>query len=361
MSLLTEVLAAPERIDELSGAQWDELLRLARFSRLLGRLHALVEERGNLEQIPLAAREVLVGASIYTQYVQLLARRVLFSLNQVVDATDFPVVLLKGAAYLMSGLPSSVGRRMNDIDILVPHEKLPQMESLLERAGWGFEVKLTAYDHRYYREWSHELPPMRHSDSPIELDVHHSLIQPTGRIKFNSDRLFADLVSIDGMAFSTLSPPDMVLHSATHLFMSDELRGGLRDLVDMHMLCNYFAERDSGYWEKLTARAEELGLQRPLYYAVAAMRRIFRTAIPGDVWETIATARPGWLADWVMRRAIDRHLAPGNMAKLHSWYAQRLLYLRSHWIRMPPLMLAKHLCYKWWAGFRAPDVNAGDA
>jgi hypothetical protein len=361
VSLLAEVLAAPERIDELSSAQWDELLRLARFSRLLGRLHALVEERGSLERIPPAARDVLMGSGIYAQYMQLLARRVLFNLNKVAAAADFPVVLLKGAAYLISGFPAAVGRRMNDIDILVPHEKLPQMESLLDSAGWEFEAKLTAYDHRYYREWSHELPPMRHPDNPIELDVHHSLIQPTGRVRLNADRLFVDLVPVDGMAFSTLSPQDMVLHSATHLFMSDELRGGLRDLVDMHMLCNYFVARDRGYWGKLTVRAEELDLRRPLYYAVAAMRRILGTTVPVDAWEEIANARPGWLADRVMSRAIDRHLAPGNMANLHSWYAQRLLYLRSHWIRMPPLMLAKHLGYKWWVSFRARDGSVGDA
>jgi hypothetical protein len=359
VSVLSEVLGHPGHIDELTNAQWDELLRLARFSRLLSRLHGLVEERGELEQIPPAAKDVLLGAGIYTQYIQLLARRTLFDLSHLVAELDFPVVLLKGAAYLMSGLPAAVGRRMNDIDILVPHEKLAQMEGLLNRAGWQYATTLTEYDHRYYREWSHELPPMRHPDCPIELDVHHNLIQPTGRIKLDSSLLFVDLVPVQGTTYTTLSPSDMVLHSATHLFMSDELRGGLRDLVDMHMLCDYFAARDSGYWKKLAERAEELGLQRPLFYAVSSMRRILGTAIPDDIWAKISTARPTYLVDRVMSHAIDRHLAPENMAALQCGFAEQLLYLRSHWIRMPPLMLAKHLGYKWWTGMHPRNVNEG--
>jgi hypothetical protein len=112
-----------------------------------------------------------------------------------------------------------------------------------------------------------------------------------------------------------------------------------------------------GYWGKLVARAELLGLQRPLYYAAAAMRRLLDTAIPDKAWQAIAAGRPNWLVERVMNNAIDRHIAPENMAELDSGYAERLLYLRSHWIRMPPLLLARHLIYKAWLDFRAKDNN----
>jgi hypothetical protein len=354
VSLLTEVLAHPQRLDQLGDAGWDELLRFARFTALSSRLHALIVERDLLEQIPAAARDVIQGANTYTSYMQLLARRELRTLNRVFEGVNFPVVLLKGAAYIQSGLPVAVGRRLSDIDILVPHGKLVETEGLLSRAGWQFEDTLTTYDERYYREWSHELPPMRHPHSPIELDVHHNLIQPTSRIKLDSAQFFVDLVPFEGTVFSMLSPPDMVLHSATHLFMSDELRGGLRDLVDMHMLCNHFSEQDSDYWVKLAARAEVLGLQRPLYYAAAAMRRLLDTAIPDSAWQAIAANRPNWFTECMMNRIIDSHLAPDNMARMHSWYAEQLLFIRSHWIRMPPLMLVRHLASKWLAGRRSP-------
>ena len=352
MNLLTETVPNPERLENLSGQQWDELLTLARYTKLTGRLYTLVAERDLLTTIPPVANDVLSGAAIYTDYMQLLVRRELRLLNSVLADIDFPVVLLKGAAYLMSELPAARGRRMNDIDILVPRAKLAEMEERLAAAGWAFDQGLSDYDQHYYRAWSHELPPMRHPASPLELDVHHNLIQTTGRIKLDSSLLFADLVPVEGTVFTTLSPVDMLLHSATHLFMSDELRGGLRDLVDMHVLSMHFSRHEPRFWQKLAERASALGVQRPLYYAAAALRRNLHTPIPGRAWENIKAGQPAWPIDPIMRRAIDRHIAPDNSARLRSPVTEQLLYLRSHWIRMPPLMLVRHLAYKWWTGVK---------
>lgn len=355
MSELTDVMSDPGCLTRLDGAQWDNLLKLARAAKVLARLHGYAQEMELLDEIPQAARDVLQGARIYADYRQLLARRELQELSQVFAGCGYPVVLLKGAAYLLAELSPGIGRRLNDIDILVPHDKLPRTEALLQQADWGFDEALTEYDERYYRDWSHEIPPMRRQDSPLELDVHHNLIQPSSRIQLNPDKLWAGLVAVPGTPFSVLSPTDMVLHSATHLFMSDELRGGLRDLVDMHMLCNHFLAQDGDYWMQLVARAEELGMQRPLYYAASAMRRILGAVVPDDACVAIDKYRPGWPADRLMRGAIDRHLAPHSLAEMNSWYASNLLYLRSHWIRMPPLMLLRHLAYKWWVGRKSAN------
>jgi hypothetical protein len=355
MSVLTMVMSEPDSLERLDGGQWDTLLSLARTAKVLARLHGYAEERGILDDIPVAAREVLQGARMYADYRQLLARRELRQLGHVFADCGYPVVLLKGAAYLLAAMSPGIGRRLNDIDILVPRGKLSSTETMLQQAGWGFYDALTEYDERNNREWSHEIPPLRRQDSPLELDVHHNLIQPSSRIKINADELFAELVAVPGTPFSVLSPTDMVLHSATHLFMSDELRGGLRDLVDMHMLCDHFVAQDSDFWEKLAARAEQLGVQRPLYYAASAMRRILGTTVPDSAFEVIEKNRPWWLVDCAMKHAVDRHLAPHSLAEMHSSYASNLLYLRSHWIRMPPLMLVRHLAYKWWIGRKAAN------
>lgn len=357
MSVLTQVMSDPSRLAGLNGTQWDDLLRLARTAKVLARLHGYVEDRGILDDIPPAARDVLQGARTYADYRQLLARRELRQLAQVFAGCGYPVVLLKGAAYLLADLSPGIGRRLNDIDILVPHDKLSHTEALLKQAGWGFEEALTEYDERYYRDWSHEIPPLRHQDSPLELDVHHNLIQASSRIKIDADKLFAELVPVPGTPFTVLSPTDMVLHSATHLFMSDELRGGLRDLVDMHMLCEHFVTLDDDFWTKLAVRAEELGVQRPLYYAASTMRRILGTSVPESAYRVIEKNRASRLGDWMMVHAIDRHLAPRSLDEMDSWYASNLLYLRSHWIRMPPLMLARHLVYKWWVGLKLGDSS----
>lgn len=352
MSVLTQVMADPGLLDSLDRRQWDDLLVLARTSQVLARLHGLAEDCGALDRAPRAAAEVLHSARIYADYRQMLARREVAELDAVFRGCGFPVVLLKGAAYLMAGVPLGKGRRLNDIDLLVPREHLGRAEALLQDAGWSFDEDLTAYDERYYREWTHEIPPMRQPDSPLEVDVHHNIIQPTGRIELDAGRLFDVLSPVPGTCFSVLSPADMFLHSATHLFMSDELRGGLRDLVDMQMLCDHFSAGNPAYWQQLADRAGELGLQRPLYHAAGAMRRVLSAEIPADAARTIDRWGPPQLLDAALSAAIDRHLAPASAARGPSWFAENLLFVRSHWVRMPPLMLLRHLAYKWWVGLR---------
>lgn len=358
MSVLTDVMAHPQRMAELGRHEWDDLLVLGKTSQVLARLHGLAEDCDALQAAPRAAVEVLHSARVYADYRQMLARREVAELEAVFNDCGFPVVLLKGAAYLMADVPLGKGRRLNDIDLLVPPANLGAAESLLQAAGWRFDEELTEYDDRYYREWTHEIPPMRQPESPLEVDLHHNIIQPTGRFTVDAERLFESVLPLPGSCFSVLSPQDMFLHSATHLFMSDELRGGLRDLVDMQMLCDHFEAQDPAYWQGLLARAGELGLQRPLYHAAGAMRRLLGSSIPEPVWAGIAGDAPAWPLDGVLNRAIDRHLAPQAPAEGASWFAENLLFIRSHWVRMPPLMLLRHLAYKWWVGLRSPNEAA---
>ncbi|RXL80730.1 hypothetical protein EO238_31730, partial [Citrobacter sp. AAK_AS5] len=81
------------------------------------------------------------------------------------------IVVLKGAAYAMARLPVADGRIFGDVDILVPHETLADVESALMLAGWA-SIHRDPYDQRYYRMWMHEIPPMRHLHRGTVIDVH---------------------------------------------------------------------------------------------------------------------------------------------------------------------------------------------
>jgi hypothetical protein len=74
------------------------------------------------------------------------------------------------------------------------------------------------------------------------------------------------------------------------------------------------------------------------------------TSVPGDVIEASRAGAP----PRVVVAAMDR-LAPAALFPPHPDVRSRtmagarfLLYLRSHWVRMPPWMLARHLAYKAW-------------
>ena len=92
-----------------------------------------------------------------------------------------PVILLKGTAFVAAGLEAGQGRAIGDLDILVPRDRLDDVEAALLAAGWEW-VKPDPYDDAYYRRWMHELPPLIHRERDRMIDVHHTILPLTARI-----------------------------------------------------------------------------------------------------------------------------------------------------------------------------------
>ncbi len=82
---------------------------------------------------------------------------------------------------------------------------------------------------------------------------------------------------VEGGLF-VLSPADMVLHAATHLFLENPA-GQLRDLLDLHDLLTLFAQRP-GFWDGLLERAHHHELGRPLYYGLRYAAALLGTDVP---------------------------------------------------------------------------------
>ncbi len=346
MNLLTQVLNEPERLLSLSSSQWDDLLRFSRHARMMATLDRLVTASG-CTHVPNDARILLDGARVRAEFMQMQANYELDLIASSFTGVDVPLILLKGVAYLHGGLPAAEGRLLSDIDLLVPQNKLPMVEACFHRHGWQQSEELNEYDEHYYRAWSHEIPPLKHPVRAVELDVHHNIIQPTSRIKVDAEKLITRSVPVPNSRFRILCPEDLVLHSASHLLFSDELRGGLRDLWDMNVLCQYFSQQNSDFYTGLADRALELGVEKPVYYALNALQHIFALSIPADVNARLCRCASPAPIDCLMKRLIHNTLVPDNVEKLGPSFSQQLLYIRAHWVRMPPFMLAKHLWIKW--------------
>ncbi|HWJ95141.1 MAG TPA: nucleotidyltransferase family protein, partial [Telluria sp.] len=232
LPLIVRALREPGLMAQLPLPQWDLLLRQAACTRLTATLLALAEERGQLDAIPAQPRE-------HFEWVRLLAARhqqaVRFETARICAALaglGLPLVLLKGAAYVAAGLPAAQGRLFSDIDILVPKRRLGEVEAALMMAGWA-TTHHDPYDQRYYRQWMHELPPMRHVRRQSVIDVHHAILPETAAVRPEPARLLAAARALpDDRDVRVLAPADMVLHSAAHLFHG-EFEHGLRDLFDL--------------------------------------------------------------------------------------------------------------------------------
>jgi len=346
-SLLSVALREPRELPRWDIARWELVIRQARRANLLGRLAALLEDQGLLNAIPAAPRAHLEAARTVSVAQEEAVRREVIHICAALRHAGTEGILLKGAAYLFAGLPAARGRQFADIDILVPRAALGQVEAALMLKGWATTHR-HPYDQRYYRHWMHELPPLQHATRLTVLDVHHAILPPTARLKPDSRKLWAASRPIaEAEPLRLLAPTDMVLHSAAHLFFNEEFSNGLRDLVDLESLLRHLGP-DAGFRDRLVERAEELDLARPLYYACRYVQRLLATAMPPEVLRKADAGRPPAILRFFMDSLFLRALQPDHPSAADAFteLAKQALYIRAHWLRMPPLLLAYHLTAK---------------
>ena len=325
--------------------EWDAFLVEARNAGILASLGFRFQKLGWLERLPAAVLIQIQAEAAIAVENQRSLRWEVNRIQRALTSLDVPVILLKGAAYVVADLPPAPGRIATDVDILVPKETLADVEQALLECGWE-TMKLDAYDQRYYRTWMHELPPLCHRDRDVVVDVHHNILPETGRLHPDPRELVKASRPVEGERVKVLAPYDMVLHSAAHLFQDGELNGGLRDLVDLDSLLRHFGS-DENFWGGLVSRAQTMDLERPLYYALRYCEQWLGTPVP----DTSTLQQPRAPARAIMDALTRRAVMPDGWEprSLRTQSARWLLYVRSHWLRMPPVSLARHLLRKAWA------------
>ncbi|MBL8381786.1 MAG: nucleotidyltransferase family protein [Burkholderiales bacterium] len=345
--LLPAIFAAPERCLGLSMAEWELALGQARRGMLLGRLAAACSESPWFERLPAQPRMHLVGALRAVARQRLEVRWEIRNIAAALRDPATPVVFLKGAAYELADLPPARGRLYADVDILVPRERLDEVEGALFRAGW-ISRERDAYNQRYYRQWMHELPPLVHVRRETYLDVHHTITPPTSRFRVDAGALFERIEPVAGMpGLHVLSLADMILHSAVHLFQEGEFANGLRDLLDLADLIGH-AHARSGFQEQLVSRAVQLGLARPLFYAVSCADFLLPGRMDAGLVSAVEPFRPRGIGGTAMLGILRRALRPDHPScdDAVTRVARNFLYVRAHHLRMPAHLLLPHLLRK---------------
>ncbi len=342
---LLDALKDPAAAAALGPEAWETLLRQARAEKLHARIAATLLDLGLLDRVVEPVRRRLRAYATMSEAHDRGARWEVDRIAAALKGVDTPVVLLKGAAYLMSGLKVARGRLTDDVDILVPKARIGAVEAALSAHGWE-PVKVDPYDQEYYRRWMHELPPLRHRRRHATVDVHHTILPETSRLRPDAAELIAAATPLEDIPGTlVLRPTDMVLHGSAHLFHDGNIEGGLRDLVDLDDLLRHFA-RDPAFWTELLPRAGHLDLGRPLFYTLRYASRLLGTPVPPEALAAAEEYRPKRLALALMDRLVPEALVPRDPDHPGGGLQRWLLYVRSHWLRMPPHLLARHLATK---------------
>lgn len=341
-ALVARALRDPASVLALDARGWTELLCAARAETLIGSLAHRVEGLA----IPDAAARVLADARAAAEQGRMAALWEAEMARRALAPSGMPVVLLKGTAFVAAGLSAGLGRQIGDLDILVPGDRIEEAEALLLSAGWEW-VKPDPYDDAYYRRWMHELPPLIHRERDRMIDVHHTILPLTARPRPSADVLVARSELLEN-GLRVLAPEDIVIHAAAHLIADGDMQGGLRNLWDIDRLCREFAEQTGDFYLGLFEEANHHCLLDAVQRALRLSHQIFGTPVVGFT-SPIQIDLSAKSSDALFRR---RLLARDGWGQRTRKLTELAFYLRGHWLRMPPLMLTKHLWTKWRKGYR---------
>ena len=314
--LLLKQLVFGKSADTHSAEDWALLLRQARAAGVISRL-AFFQGKFGCFQVPDFVAPHLESAEKYWLSQKRIVDWELFLLRQAFEQLQLPIILLKGTAYLAADLNAGLGRVFSDIDILVPKQRLQEVKSALIWSGW------------FPSNWMTTIPAIMNAGctncrrcgicSAGRPWMRHNILPETCALCPDADLLLKAAVNIPGSRFWVLAPEDMVLHSASHLFWGGEFENGLRDLSDMDLLMREFSEKDGAFWQKLSARAEQLGLGKPLYYALRYTSKVLETPVPAELLLSSVVYGGGSLKTRFMDFLYLRALMPLHPSCLDRW------------------------------------------
>jgi hypothetical protein len=340
------ILSKPKLALTLNAREWDLLIRQARSANVLATLGYLFDSEGLLNQIPAQPHAHIVSAQTYAARFNISLQREISCIQEALKAVDISLVLLKGSAYFIDGNKAAQGRIFSDVDILVPANKLLEVEAALINAGWLTNT-VDPYDQNYYRQWMHEIPPLIHLKRQTSIDVHHNILPKTCKLCPDATKLLSNIVNSSNKKVWVLAPEDRVLHSATHLFHEGDFTQGFRDLLDLNLLLTEFSTREN-FWPNLLHRSEELKQTLPLYYTLRYTRLILKTQVPEEVLTASEKPSTSKIKQKLMDALFLRALMPIHESCNDRWtgLARWLLFFRSHWLKMPFYLLVMHLTRK---------------
>jgi hypothetical protein len=357
-ALLLDAIRDPRSLASLDVVAWERLLSCARRNAVLAYLAECATSAGIVDDLPEKPRAALLSARLVAARMAQLARWELDRVRRALQPARIPLIALKGVAYLVREMPHASTRLLADIDVMVPRHRIDDAEQALLAAGWQ-GITLDSYDQRYYRQWTHEIPPLVYPGRLLEVDVHHTICPPLSRLRPDVDQFWADSESSVDAGLRLLSPVDTVLHAVVHLFFDSDFNGRFRDLLDLHELLAAFGAEEA-FWPALLVRAHDQGLGRPLYYAFASLSGVLGTPIPAQALNEAQGFEPPPVMRGWMTRTLNSVLTPVDPERWPPAYRGRLwlLYVRSHWTRMPVHLLIPHLARKSVRRAQAVTVDA---
>lgn len=286
----------PERLSSLTQEQWKKLLDIVATQRVTPLfLHRL--KKKDLDQavpgdVYAFLRDVYMQNMVRVMKMSVQSRLVIKALN----SADIPTIPLKGIV-MANLIYESIGlREMNDIDLLVPPEKLARTAEIL--TGMGYKPARPFHIDSIIHVGKH-LPGFIKKDQGM-IEIHWSITSPNLYYSIDPHELWEQAIPVQIMDYETLmfSPVDLLLHLCLHTSYQHQFDFGLRPSCDIAEVIDHFGSTLD--WQAVTERVKQRGWARGVYLALIIASEFAGADVPKDVLERL---RPANVTDCVLNTA----------------------------------------------------------
>jgi len=346
--LIELVRAAPpfcqpfEAIDQVSPAQWANIVRAAQQHGLASVLHNALCATGNFEKLDSDSRQPLERARWQTTAANWNAYCELERLLRLFAPAQIPVVLLKGSALALTLYPDMSLRPFSDIDLLIRDSDLLRVRGLLLENGYEPLDEMaagTSLDFAGEQTFSRKMRP------PVDVDLHrHVAVSAAYRRRVPIEWFWerTEAITVNGQRAWQLRPDAQWLQLSLHYALNHH-QARLIWSYDLALLLNSWGQRMD--WQALAATARQFGTLPPLQYALKHVTAFWGVSLPADAQSAWAKGQgsPRARLIFALARAREPHARafwdgfsmPGAKAKA-KFFGRHLFptraYMRSRYL-----------------------------
>lgn len=196
------------------------------------------------------------------------------------------LLLLKGAALVLSYYRNHALRPMADFDLAVRTEDLPRAVALLKESGWTVGSELSADGQQFFHATQ-----CLHGE--LQMDVHYHFLREC--VTPAADQWFwSDIEELDfqGMKAWQLAPTALLFHTVMHGVRWNE-EPPIRWIPDALMILRQRGGEVD--WERLLAFADSQRLTHRLALGLTYLAENFAVELPASVHTHLQQYRPGVL------------------------------------------------------------------
>ncbi|MBW1701578.1 MAG: nucleotidyltransferase family protein [Deltaproteobacteria bacterium] len=286
---LESTQAAAIRREVNNGLEWYRLINIALYNGLASLLYRHLKD---LELFPLAPEwfeEALEKVYNKTVFHNLRILRFLNDLGQILKKENIPVIILQGAALLMSVYDDPGVRPMEDIDLMVRPDHRRRLQRIFQEMGFS----------------SDSIYPDTYRKGIIYIDIHVDILS-SERIHARKwvmntgpeDIWNSALPLMDkSIPLYRLTPFDNLIALSNHLLKHNLER--LKWFMDIREII--LAESGTFDWDRFVFRCRESGSDRCVLYILLLARRLLGLEVPEIIFDSFGRKRLSSIEKTILR------------------------------------------------------------